>query len=98
MTQAKVVYQRECRNRIRVAAAAYAYEVENDPIMSDAEYDALAKSIRPSLHTGEPELDAFFARVFSPDTGVWVHHHPDKDGLRRVADIIRRTNGTRRKR
>jgi hypothetical protein len=37
----------EIRNRIRVAAAAYAYEVENDPILTDAEFDALCLSINP---------------------------------------------------
>lgn len=80
---------KECRNRIRVAAAAYAYEIENDPILSDSEYDILAKSIRPSILTGNAELDNFFAEVFSPDTGIWVHKHPDKEGLRRVAALIR---------
>lgn len=79
----------ELRKRIRVAAAAYAYEVENDPVMSDAEYDELAKSIRPDVQTGNPTMDTFFAQVFSPDTGVWVHQHPDKAGLRRVARLLR---------
>ena len=39
----------ETRIRIKVAVAAYAYEVMDDPIMSDAEFDRLARAIRPSV-------------------------------------------------
>lgn len=72
----------ERRNRIRVAMAAYAYELEDDPIMSDAEYDQLALRIRPQLETGHAVLDRFFREEFSPHTGLWVRNHPEKEKLK----------------
>jgi hypothetical protein len=74
----------EIRNRIRLAVAAYAYEFENDPIMSDAEFDALATEINDWVATGNKKLDVFFRDKFLPDTGMWVHSHPDIPGLRRL--------------
>lgn len=49
--------------------------------MSDAEYDKLARAIRPRLATGHPRLDRFFREHFDPSTGLWVHKHPHKDKL-----------------
>lgn len=72
----------EKRNRIRVAVAAYAYEFESDQVMSDAEYDELARSIDPRVETGHEVLDEFFRTDFSPVTGQWVHAHPERDKLR----------------
>jgi hypothetical protein len=70
----------EKRNRIRLTVAAYAYEFHDDPIMSDGEFDELAKKIRPEIKTGDTPKDKihdeFFAEEFSPDTGQWIHKHP----------------------
>lgn len=66
----------ETRNRIKIAVAAYAYEVMDDPIMSDAEFDRLARAIRPSVMTGNFPCDMFFATAFNPSTGSWVRSHP----------------------
>lgn len=74
----------EIRNRIRVAVAAYAYEVESDSIMSDGEFDALARTIDPEIETGNRDLDHFFWTFFEPHTGSWVREHPEIDGLRRI--------------
>lgn len=82
--------EQERRNRIRAAAAAYAYEVDNAPIMSDAEFDELCLKIRPEMATGDGMLDEFFRTEFDPSTGSWVHRHPDKAGLRRVVAVIER--------
>jgi hypothetical protein len=79
----------EIRNRIKVAAAAYAYEVMNDPIISDAAYDALALKIRPEVKTGNDVLDNFFATKYNPNTGSWVHQHPNIEGLKRVLALGR---------
>jgi hypothetical protein len=79
-----VEFSAEIRNRIRVAVAAYAYEIVGDPVMSDADYDELARSIRPEEATGNRQLDLFFRVYFEPDTGMWVHHHPDKPSLHRL--------------
>lgn len=96
--------EQERFNRIRVAAAAYAYEFLDDPIMSDAEFDSLCHKIRPDVSTVEPRhrrlserrrierLDDFFRTTFSPHTGQWVRQHPDLDRLRRVVEIFREHN------
>lgn len=80
----------EIKRRIRVAAAAYAYEVENDPIMSDAEFDKLARSIDVTIHTNRADLDQFFRTEFSPHTGHWVHRHPEKERLAYFANLYRK--------
>lgn len=79
--------ERERRNRIRIAVYAYAYELRDEALIPDADYDQLARSINPSLPTGHPVLDQFFATHYSADTGLWIHAHPE---LHRVADIYQR--------
>lgn len=79
----------ERRRRIIVAAWAWAYEVENRPIVDDATYDREAALIRPEIDTGNAVLDAFFRTEFAPHTGAWVHQHPDKDKLPRICAIMR---------
>lgn len=74
----------ERRNRIRLATWAYAYELLDDPVASDAEFDALCLAIRPEVPTGHKALDHFFATEFSPATGMWVRKHPDQRGLHRT--------------
>ena len=74
----------EIRNRIRLSIAAYAYEYEDDPIMSDAEFDDLAKSINIEEKTGNRKLDNFFKKHFQPDTGMWIHQHPEKQKLKNI--------------
>jgi hypothetical protein len=81
----------ETRNRIRVAVAAYAYEIENDPIISDAEFDALCLAINPQVDTGNPVTDKFFREEFDPNTGSWVHRHPNKEGLAQIAAMHRKS-------
>lgn len=76
--------------RVRVAVAAYAYEVQSTPIISDAEFDALAAEIDPTISTIDwwhdlatveryRKLDRFFATEFSPHTGQWIFSHPEFD-------------------
>lgn len=88
MDEGKVDVSTERRNRIRLSLAAYAYEIENETIMSDAEFDALALSINPKMSTVETNcshkdrrrieiLDQFWERQFQPDTGMWIHRHPE---------------------
>lgn len=68
----------EIRNRIKLAIYAYAYEIECVSLVSDAEFDRLAKEIRPKMNTGNKTLDRFFATRYSPDTGMWIHTHPGR--------------------
>ena len=84
-----VVYCVETRNRIRCSVAAYAYEIMDDPIISDGDFDRLAYSIKPHVRTGNAGLDLFFAVVFQPHTGQWVRSHPDLAGLHRAYRIHR---------
>ena len=85
----------ETRRRIRVAVAAWAYEVHNDPLMSDAEFDALARSIDVNRSTANSDMDRWFLANFNPDTGIWVRRHPDTGGLERVYRMLRGDMGLR---
>lgn len=72
----------ERRNRIRLSVFAYAYEFEDDPLISDGEFDRLASLIDKTKSTGNEKLDAFFAKHFEPDTGMWIRVHPELDKLK----------------
>lgn len=85
-----VKHNREIRRRIRVAVAAYAYEIAHDPIMSDAEFDSLAREIDPDEPTGNRKLDHFFMVHFDPSTGMWVHDHPEIGKLKHIYETIHR--------
>lgn len=74
----------ETRNRIRLSVAAYAYEVDNNSVMTDGEFDELAKQINPNVDTGHANLDKFFKKNFKPDTGMWIHQHPDLHGIKHI--------------
>lgn len=76
--------EKERRRRIVVSHAAYAYEFRQDPIMPDTEYDALAQQIDHHIPTGHPLLDEFFYTQFSPMTGMWIHNHPELDGIEKL--------------
>ena len=67
----------ETRNRIKIAVYAYAYEFCDDPLVSDAVFDELAKSIDKNIKTGNKPIDDFFCKKFETFTGSWIHHHPE---------------------
>jgi hypothetical protein len=79
----------ERMRRSNVAAWAYAYEVESNPIVDDATYDREAALIRPEVATGHDVLDEFFLTEFQPYTGSWVHRHPEKHKLARICAMQR---------
>ena len=74
----------ERRHRIRLSVAAYAYEFDSISIMSDADFDSLALQIDPEISTGHVEMDQFFRTEFQPDTGQWIHKHPELDKLQQL--------------
>lgn len=78
----------ERRNRILLSIAAYAYEYENISLVSDEDFDAAAQAIDLSIDTGNPTLDEFFRKEFSPSTGLWIRKHPDLLG---IANRFRKT-------
>ena len=79
--------EQERRNRIRVAIYAYAYELRDESLISDQEYDTLARSIQPNMRTGNDAIDKFFSQHYSADTGLWIHQHPQ---LERIAELYAR--------
>ena len=89
-TTSTVSFNLQIRNRIRLAVAAYAYEIVSDPIMSDAEFDELALTIRPRELTGAPLPDLFFLESFEPHTGSWIYDHPDLPGIARLYETYHR--------
>ena len=50
----------ERRRRIRLSVAAYAYEVHDDSVMSDGEFDKECLLVDISQTTGNRKLDNFF--------------------------------------
>lgn len=78
----------ETRRRIRLSVAAYAYEYLGQPTMTDAEFDKLATSIDLSIDTRRPDLDKWFRDNFEPHTGMWVHKHPERHKLKRIANML----------
>lgn len=79
----------ERRNRIRLSIWAYAYELEDDPLVSDKQFDLLSYEIRPKMRTGHVVFDSFFATEFTPHSGMWVRKHPDLEGLKRRYEALR---------
>jgi hypothetical protein len=75
----------ERRRRIVLAVAAYAYEFLNVSLLSDADFDAECLLVDLSQTTGNTLMDAWWRENFDPNTGMWVHDHPDKRGLDRIA-------------
>lgn len=74
----------EIRNRIRLAIFAYAYEVHNESLILDSEYDALSLKIDKTIITGDKVTDKFFKTEFNPSTGLWIHKHPKLDGIKNI--------------
>ena len=72
----------EIRNRIKLSVYAYAYEYLNHSIVSDSQFDTLASEIQPSVITGNETLDKFFKDHFIPDSGMWIHKHPQIEGIK----------------
>lgn len=64
------------RARIRVALFAYAYEIKNDSIITDTQYDKEARELDYTTSTDDGVLDNFFRTQYSPDTGMWIYNHP----------------------
>jgi hypothetical protein len=78
----------ERKNRIRVALFAYAYEVMDDPIASDSDFDSLCLKINPNVITDNPVMDRFFKEEFNPSTGMWIYKHPEWEGIARIYTSI----------
>jgi len=69
----------ETRNRLKVLLWAYAYEIKNEHMVSDAEFDRVCKEIDLTKTTDRPDMDEWFIQNFDPSTGIWVHSLPDAE-------------------
>jgi hypothetical protein len=80
------------RSRIRVALFAFAYEVKNDSLIPDSEYDVLSGKVDDQLFeaTDNSELDFWFSENFDCFTGMWVRSHPEIDKLARLYERIKK--------
>lgn len=85
MKQTKAEAERQ--KRILIALWAYAYEYMADSLASDSKFDEVAKSIDTSIDTGHAVMDKFFKEKFGPETGQWIHSHPELD---KVAALYKR--------
>lgn len=77
----------ERRRRILVAVWAYAYEIAAVPLVPDTEYDREAKLVDLTIDTGR--LDDWYRKHFDPNTGLWIHAHPELDGIRRIYSFLK---------
>lgn len=82
----------EIRNRLKISVYAFAYEIKHDSLISDYEYDLLAKKINVNVSTNNKLLDEFFRDCYTPDSGMWVTKHPELGKLNKLYEkIIRLT-------
>jgi hypothetical protein len=81
---------KEKQRRICVALWAWAYEKHSDSLVSDAKYDETCKKIDVSVKTGNELLDKFFKKHFGPETGQWVHKHPEQNKLEALYQRLRK--------
>ena len=79
--------EKEVRARILLSVAAYAYEYKSDSIMSDGEYDSLSLKINKDMKTGNDKMDKFFKTKFDPDTGQWIHAHPERNKIEKIYEL-----------
>lgn len=77
---------KEIRNRIRLSIYAYAYEIKNESLISDGEFDKMALEIEPDIMTSNEKLDKFFFEEFNPSTGQWIHKHPELEKVAKLYD------------
>lgn len=72
-----IEYDKEVRNRIQLSIAAYAYEIRNESIMDDAEFDRRCNEIDLTVKTDNKKMDRWWKKNFDPSTGQWIQKHPE---------------------
>jgi hypothetical protein len=72
--------------RIRLAVFAWAYENYNKSFIDDHTYDSLSRKVDLSIPTDRKNLDKWFASNFNPDTGMWIHNHPELGGIDQIVE------------
>lgn len=74
--------------RIKLLLYAYAYEIHNDSLVSDAYFDKLCEDVDLEEATDRPDLDEWFKQNFDKSTGMWVHNFPEKDRLEKIYQSV----------
>lgn len=97
MTLQRTEAEIERQNRIRISGWAYGYEFEAESPVSDAEYDRVARMIRPEVSTGHAVLDKFFKEHYTPDSGMWIRFHPELDKVAARYHYLKRIGAYSRK-
>jgi len=82
--------ERARQARICVSLWACAYEMLSHSFVSDAKFDETCKQVARDLHidTDRPDLDAWFRKEFSADTGQWIWRHPDLELIKLRCDYL----------
>jgi len=81
------IVEKEIKNRIRIAIAAYAYEYLDESIMSDAEFDKMCLQVNLKVDTGNKKMDSYFKKHFDASTGQWIRKHPE---IKKIAMLYER--------
>jgi hypothetical protein len=79
--------EKEVRRRIKLSVAAYSYEMLDESIMSDAEFDKMCLEVDLKVDTGNKKMDSYFKKNFDSSTGQWIRKHPELD---KIADLYER--------
>jgi hypothetical protein len=74
--------------RMHLSMWAYAYESKSFSIVSDEEFDFAARQVDLGIETDRPDLDDWFFKNFSIQTGKWIHNHPDLARFERIWQTI----------
>jgi len=84
------IVEEERRRRIDVALWAYAYELMDDPLVSDGRFDQECYKVDLSINTGNKKMDDWFCKEFDPCTGRWIYSHPE---LHKIDALYHRVKG-----
>jgi len=76
--------EKEIRRRIKISVWAYAYEMKNDSLVSDQQFDDECDKIDIMIRTGNKKLDGFFRKNFDSFTGQWIYEHPELAGIKKI--------------
>jgi len=74
----------ETRRRIKISVWAYAYEIMGVSIVSDAIFDMECLQVNLNIQTSNPIMDVWFLCNFTPDTGMWIHKHPELEKVKKL--------------
>lgn len=83
------IEEREKRRRMNVVLWAYAYEIMDNPLVSDADFDQQCRFVNLSINTDRPDLDEWFRKNFDPCTGSWIRSYPEIDKLEKLYERVR---------